>query len=306
MAGAPFAAEAAKQHQVQWAEFLSLPFEKSNSMGMKLVLIPAGEFDMGSTPAEVEELLRTTTSQIVRARYETERPVRRVKIDRPFYLSSQEVSQAEYEKLMGANPSWFSKNGEGSDRVRGSDTSGRPVERITWFDAITFCNRLSEKEGLRPCYKIDGSNLSFMEGNGYRLPTEAEWEYACRAGSAGPFAIATRDAEYPATSFWHDSNSGNLSQPAGTKKANAFGLFDMHGNVWEWCHNEYSAIPSAGDAGRPTVGLLPGAAERVIRGGSWTDEAIDCRSAVRSDRLPSFRDNTIGFRVVLGAAENRQ
>jgi len=302
-AAAIFTADEAKGYQARWSEFLGQPVEKSNSIGMKLVLIPQGEFDMGTAPAEIEELLKTTTSQIVRARYQTESPVRRVKIDRPFYMSTQEVTQAEYEKLLQANPSWFSKIGEGSDRVQGSDTSGRPVERITWFDALTFCNRLSEKEGLHPCYKINDGNISFNDENGYRLPTEAEWEYACRAGTAGPFANSTTDAEQPATSFWHDANSGSLTQAAATNKPNAFGLFDMHGNVWEWCHNEYGAIPAAGEAGKPIAGSLQGAAERVIRGGSWMDDAIDCRSAVRSDRLPSFRDNTIGFRVLLGVME---
>ena len=300
-ADSPFSADEAQVHRRRWAEFLGVPLEKSNSIGMKLELIPPGEFDMGTAPADLQELLQSTTSQIEQARYRTESPARHVVIDQHFYAGAHEVTQAEYEKVMHANPSWFSKLGDGADQVEGIDTSGHPVEQVSWFDALAFCNRLSQIEGLSPCYDLKDGNVSLVEGNGYRLPTEAEWEYACRAGTTTPFAIA--GAAAPAKAGWHDANSGNVTHQVGTTNANAFGLFDMHGNVAEWCHGGYGDGRSAVPLSQIQTGPLSTAGERVVRGGSWTDAAADCRSAIRNDRLPGFLDNTIGFRVVVGGRD---
>ena len=142
----------------------------ANSIGMTLKLIPAGEFFMGSP---------TTTW----SRAATRSPQHRVRITKPFYLGVHEVTQAQYEAVMGKNPSHFSTNGRGKDRVAGESTDRYPVENVSWLDAIQFCNKLSEKEGKKPFYEIDGEDIRVPDWNGpgYRLPTEAEWEYACRA-----------------------------------------------------------------------------------------------------------------------------
>ncbi|MBV8230594.1 MAG: SUMF1/EgtB/PvdO family nonheme iron enzyme, partial [Planctomycetaceae bacterium] len=148
--------------------------EITNSLGMKLTLIPAGEFLMGSTDSDKEA-------------NDDEKPPHRVRITRPFYLGMYEVTQQEYETVMGGNPSWFSAQGGGMDRVAGQDTRRHPVESVSWNDAITFCNKLSEREGLRPYYRFGAGAQS--GGDRYRMPTEAEWEYACRAGSTTRYSF---------------------------------------------------------------------------------------------------------------------
>jgi len=130
---------------------------------------------------------------------------------------------------------------------------------------------------------VHGDSVKLIDGNGYRLPTEAEWEYACRAGTSGQFGNAASGAELPG-SAWYFDNSNGATHTVGSTQANAFGLFDMHGNVWEWCDDWYGQSETAG---------------HVIRGGSWNDEAVDCRSAVRSEGPTNFGQYTVGFRVVV-------
>ena len=173
-----------------------------NSIGMNLKLIPAGEFQMGSTE------------------YDDEKPIHLVTISRPFYLGVYPVTQGEYVQLTKKNPSHFS----GNDRL--------PVESVSWFDAVAFCNELSRKEGLKPFYTINGQSVEVPDWNGpgYRLPTEAEWEYACRAGTTTQFSFGD-DKKLLSEHAWYDQNSGNQDPSRGEKKPNPFGLFDMHGNV---------------------------------------------------------------------------
>jgi formylglycine-generating enzyme required for sulfatase activity len=239
-----------------------------NSIGMRLVLVPAGEFLMGSPNSDKDA--------------ETdENPPHRVLITRPFYLGATEVTQDQYRAVTGANPSYF----------RGSDDL--PVENVSWDEAVAFCNRLSEREGLKPYY--ESGTWGPSGGDGYRLPTEAEWEYACRAGSRARFNFGDNEAnlgEYA----WFERNSYGKTHPVGHKRPNAFGLYDMHGNVWEWCWDGYEKTYYANSPGADPPGPSQ-AAHRVIRGGSWSRYQLLCRSARRNWKGPDLGDNFLGFRV---------
>jgi formylglycine-generating enzyme required for sulfatase activity len=240
----------------------------TNSIGMKLVLIPAGEFLMGSPDSD-------------QGARDDEKPQHRVRITQPFYLGAHQVTQGQYQAVMGENPSQF----KGSDDL--------PVEFVSWEDAVAFCNKLSEREGLKPFYQSGRGSQS--GGGGYRLPTEAEWEYACRAGGQTRFSFGGDDASL-AEYAWFVFNSFGKTHPVGQKRANAFGLYDVHGNVWEWCGDGngadcYPHSPDADPAGPP------GAEDRVDRGGSWSSFPQDCRAANRNGGRPGFRNHDLGFRV---------
>jgi len=239
----------------------------TNSIGMKLKLIPAGEFQMGS------------------AEYDEE-PRHLVTISRPFYLGVYPVTQREYMQITKNNPSHFS----GNDRL--------PVECVFWFDAVAFCNELSRKEGLKPFFTINGQSVEVPDWNGpgYRLTTEAEWEYACRAGTTTRFSFGD-DENLLGEHAWYNQNSGSKTHPVGKKKPNPFGLFDMYGNVWEWCWDWFDAgyynITSAHiDPKGPKTGEA-----RVVRGGSWLNYAIFLRSANRNGDAPAECYFDIGFRL---------
>jgi len=228
--------------------------EVTNSIGMKLRLIPAGEFTMGSPGTESYF-----------SKYETQH---RVSIAKPFYLGETEVTQEQYQKVMGKNPSEF----------KGPQN---PVEKVSWADAVEFCGKLS----AMPAEKT--------AGHVYRLPTEAEWEYACRSGTTTAYGFGD-DASRLGDYGWFRSNSSRSTHPVGEKKPNAWGLYDMHGNVWEWCQDWYGYYPS-GAATDPT-GATSGSI-RVYRGGSWFYFARDCRSANRRGHAPGIRPIGLGFRV---------
>jgi formylglycine-generating enzyme required for sulfatase activity len=245
-----------------------------------LKLIPTGSFLMGSPDGEGEE---------------DERPQHRVTISRPFYLGIHPVTQGQYVRLMSQNPSWFASTGEGNAKVAGMDTSRFPVEDVSWYDAVRFCNALSQAEGLDPSYKIHGDRVENGGGDGFRLPTEAEWEYACRAGTSSPYGFQGGEEEFPHYA-WFDENSGGRTHAVGEARANNFGLHDMHGNVWEWTWDTYwsdyyARSPEIDPAG-PTA-----AADRVVRGGSWINSADGARSAYRSRGTPDHRSIHLGFRV---------
>jgi formylglycine-generating enzyme required for sulfatase activity len=207
-----------------------------------------------------------------------------------FYMGKYQVTQAEYEALMGTNPSSF----------KGSNL---PVESVNWYDAVEFCNRLSQGEGLTPAYSGSGSSITCnWNANGYRLPTEAEWEYACRAGTTTPFStgnnITTSQANYNGNYPYNNNAAGiyrETTTPVGSFASNPCGLYDMHGNVWEWCWDWYG-IYSTGTQTNPR-GPVSGVI-RVIRGGSWLNVGQILRSAFRSDNYPSYGRDLIGFRLV--------
>jgi formylglycine-generating enzyme required for sulfatase activity len=265
MAAAPFDDSEAKQHQLRWADFIESPVEITNSIGMKFSLIPAGEFLMGSPESDS-------------IAYDFEKPQHKVRITKPFYLGVYEVTQGEYEKVMGENPSWFSKGGSGPDHVSGKDTSGYPVEMVSWEDAAEFCKRLSAKERQT-----------------YRLPTEAEWEYACRAGTTTKWYCGDKEDELARVAWYgKDSAMGSTTHPVGAKEANAWGLFDIHGNVWEWCQDWWGPYSrdEAIDPTGPSDVAFP-----VYRGGCWDLRAESCRSAYRCRYEPDYRNSHRGFRV---------
>jgi formylglycine-generating enzyme required for sulfatase activity len=242
----------------------------TNSIGMTLVLIPSGDFLMGSPDSDKDA-------------FDDEKPQHRVAISRSFSLGAYPVTQEEYQRVMGQNPSEF----EGSGRL--------PVEMATWFDAVTFCNRLSEAEKRTPFYKVTDLEVSIRGGDGYRLPTEAEWEYACRAGTTTRYSFGDDDdqlAEYT----WYHGNSGGQTHPVGQKPPNTWGLYDMHGNVWEWCWDWYDARSYGQSPVDDPSGPLRSTA-RVVRGGSWYRDPRNLRSADRYWHAPEDRRNCLGFRV---------
>jgi len=235
---------------------------KTNGMGMKLAYIPPGEFVMGSPESEPKRDAGETPH--------------RVKLTRGFFLSVTEVTQYDYQRVMATNPSYHCATGDGRGRLAGVDTKFFPVEQVSWNQARDFCLRLSRNENAR-----------------YRLPTEAEWEYACRA--------ETKTASYrgaPLTSE-HANSDGKFYRPVpvGRFPANPWGLFDLHGNVSEWTADWFAPYP-ADDATDPT-GPATETDFRVHRGGSWYLNARGLRSAARDAAAPGSGQNTIGFRVLL-------
>jgi formylglycine-generating enzyme required for sulfatase activity len=238
-----------------------------NSIGMRLALITPGTFLMGSPNKEAE-------------RSEDEGPQHEVEITRPFYLGVFPVTQAQYRKATRGNPSYFRPGGSSGEWVRGLDTSTFPVEGASWDDAVAFCQKLSAVQAERKAGRV------------YRLPSEAEWEYACRAGTTTPFHLG-RSLSHRQANFGY--TLGRTCK-VGSYKPNAWGLFDMHGNVWEWCADRYEEgfyrdSPREDPTG-PGFALM-----QVVRGGSWGDAAHSCRSAVRSCHLFAARADVTGFRV---------
>jgi formylglycine-generating enzyme required for sulfatase activity len=239
----------------------------TNSIGMKLVLIPKGTFQMGS-PIEEEGGCDDEEQH-------------QVTISKDYYLGVTEVTQGQYEKVMGINPSHFQKRA-----ILKSDSSMYPVENVSWEDAVEFCKKLSDLPEEKQAGRV------------YRLPTEAEWEYACRAGNTTAFSFG-ESSESLGYYAWFGSNSNSQTHPVAEKKPNNWGLYDMHGNVEEWCSDYYGDYPK-GEVSDP-VGPHEGW-PRVYRGGSWRIDAAFCRSASRLQHVPFFRIDLSGLRVALSSA----
>jgi sulfatase modifying factor 1 len=278
-----------------------LAARKCRTLGIDLVLIDPGEFEMGSPRNEPGR--RPDEDQ------------HKVRITRPFLLGACEVTQEEYEKVMKTNPSWFAPKGGGKDRLPEQDTDRYPVEQVSWFDAVEFCNRLSQQDGYEPFYKLaevkraDGSirsaEVTIIGGNGYRLPTEAEWEYACRAGTTTPYHYGGEGNGNKSNvkGMSYSTYGGVVTGPdlkrtarVGSYPTNGGGLFDMHGNVAEWCQDwydkDYYAISPAQDPPGPAKGQ-----QRAVRGGSWLLPEASSRSAARIGQTPDERKEFVGFRI---------
>ena len=297
---APFDAAQAKTHQQEWADYLKLPVDYTNTIGMKFALIPPGEFTMGSTAEEIERaLFEVGGSQFWQDCIRSEAPRHKVVLTRPFYVSVHEVTQKEYEAVIGKNPSHFAKTGpeeQPRQRVADLDTAHFPVDGVSWNDTAEYCAKLSKQEKLKPFYfRADGA-VTDLKGNGYRLPTEAEWEFACRAGTTTIFWTGDKSP-----SGWFKGNSGARTHEVEELASNPFGLFDVHGNVWEWVedgwqpafYQQFAKMPAID----PKSPFTPGT-PRVFRGGDWDSYASDCRSARRSND-PTYLFHHIGFRVAL-------
>ena len=212
-----------------------------------------------------------------------------VTLTRDFYICDHEVTQAEYLAVKGSNPSYFT-----------GDTS-RPVEKVSWYDAVDYCNRLSENEGLTPCYTGSGSSVTCdFTADGYRLPTDAEWEYAARAGDTTTSAdtwSGTSSSSSLGDYVWYSANASSTTHPVKSKQPNANGLYDMSGNANEWCWDWYAGYSGAAtDPTGPSSGSY-----RVVHGGSWNDLAYACAVTFRFGNLnitPNTTAEGLGFRVV--------
>jgi len=241
-----------------------------------LVYIPSGSFMMGSPDGEGRD---------------DEHPQHRVELTRPFLMAATPVTQRQYEAVMENNPSHFKGK---------SDGSRRPVEYVSWFDAVRYCNALSAKERFKPVYLIKGKGdkqeVTELGGDGYRLPTEAEWEYSCRAWTGTAYFFGD-DAGERSKYAWFGEGSEGSTHPVGEKEANPWGMYDMYGNVWEWCWDWYSGAYTS-DPGGTSVDPkgTPEGPYRVIRGGSYWGTASWARSAFRYRRWPWSRYWGQGFR----------
>jgi serine/threonine protein kinase/formylglycine-generating enzyme required for sulfatase activity len=244
---------------------------RSESTGMVLIRVGPNDFQMGSSKADVDA-------------EEIERPQHLVQFTRPYYLGKYEVTQAEYQAVVGANPSHFN----GNPRL--------PVENVSWLDAIQFCNQMSERDGLARFYEIAGEDVRVAKWNapGYRLPTEAEWEYACRARIV--FELAD-DQENLKDHAWFSANSEKRTHDVGLKQRNAFGFYDMRGNVSEWCWDWFDYYPKDDDVVKDPRGGDSSFKKRITRGGGWSDDEALCRPAHRYTVKPMNRTIDLGFRL---------
>ena len=250
--------------------------EITNKIGMKLVAIAPGKFLMGSTPEEIARVQGEGRNN----GYDNEAPRHEIEVSKKFYIGVYPVTQGQYCGVVGTNPSWFSATGGGKDEVAGLDTDGFPVETVSWQDAKDFCDKLSKTEG-----KI------------YRLPTEAEWELACRAGSRSQFHNGD-GAEALQKTGWYRDNSGGRTHRVGQLAPSAWGLFDMHGNVCQWCEDWFEADYYAHSPAKDPQGARIGEC-RSLRGGSYLSVPASCRCAARAYGRHDNRDNDCGFRVVM-------
>jgi formylglycine-generating enzyme required for sulfatase activity len=258
--------------------------ERTNSIGMRFALVPAGRFLMGSPLDEAD-------------RISSEQP-HEVEITKPFWIGVFLVTQAQWAAVMGTNPSYFCKTGGGSRKVRGMDVTDFPVEMATWQEVQQFHKKLTalpaEKKARRK----------------YRLPSEAEWEYACRAGGTvtAPYSLkkpsaslSSRQANFNGANPYGDEKKGPYlarTSRVGSFDANPLGLYDVHGNLWEWCSDWYDSGYYPNSPPRDPAGPR-GGSERVIRGGGWFGSGSGCRSARRDWGATDYRYDGIGFRSVL-------
>ena len=253
----------------------TLTVDLGGGVKMEFVLIPKGKFSMGSPKHEKG---RNT----LKAKFDGEQQ-HEVEITKPFYLAKYPVTQEQYEAITGKNPSYFSALGGGKDEVKGMETKQFPVETVMWDEAMAYCEKISKND---------------KEKRKFRLPTEAEWEYACRAGTKTAYSFGD-DPKGLGDYAWFLENSGFRTHPVGEKKANPWGLFDVHGNVWQWCEDRLGEYPKAAvtDPLGPERGSF-----RIIRGGCWLRPPRYCRSANRHQAGPAHGRSFLGFRLAVPVA----
>ena len=246
---------------------------------VEMVPISGGTFTMGDS-----------------SRNGNEKPEHQVTLS-AFKMGRYPITQEQYQDVTGKNPSYF--QGDSYKPAGGEDQGSRPVENISWLEAIEFCNALSKKEGKTPAYTVRDASRPEVSwdknADGYRLPTEAEWEYACRAGTATQYSFGNDDSNIDAHA-WYEDNACEYTHEVGKNKANPWGLYDMLGNVWEWCWDWYDSYQS-GHQTNPD-GAVSGNF-RVVRGDSWRSSSAAARSAYRGNNSSGDRYGDLGFRLVL-------
>lgn len=233
--------------------------------GVEMILVPGGSFTMGDAKGAVDEIPH------------------KVSVDE-FYIDKYEVTQEQYRKVIGSDYSRW-KNPQA------------PTEQVTWAAAAKYCNARSRADGLTPCYDTATWKCNFA-ANGYRLPTEAEWEYAARAGKTTSYFFGD-NASALRNFAWAKENSGGRPREVGKKLSNPWGLYDIYGNVAEWCNDFYAVDYYRKSPAKNPRGPASGA-KRVVRGGSWNSKASDCRSGYRSSENPAYADVCIGYYDVYG------
>ena len=251
--------------QREWAKYLGTEVQIKNRIGMEFVLIPPGEFMMGSREDEKD-------------RTDSEGPRHLVKLSQPYFLGTHEVTQKQWREVMGSEP-WLDEDGEPRTNVKtGNDY---PATYMSWDDTVAFCKKLSDREGVD-----------------YRLPTEAEWEYACRGGTTTVYSFGDSAADLSQYA-WYTKNAWDerYAHRVGQKRSNPFGLHDMPGNVWEWCSDWYGDAYYGKSSSIDPQGPKTGS-RRVYRGGSWRDDPGRCRSAGRGGNSPDSRGIVLGIRVL--------
>lgn len=289
LAVSPFNNEQAKQHQESWAKYLSVPVEYTNSLGMKFMLVPPGEFMMGSAPDKITSSLQSAGNDVLwQESIQSEGPRHKVILTRAYYLGVHEVTQGQFEQVLGKNPSSFCPAGISKDVIAGMDTSGFPVERVSWDEATKFCSKLDEVE------KLTGRT-------GYHLPTEAQWEFACRAGATNDFWIGENDDDR-LQAAWTYTNSGSRTHAVGELSRNPFGLYDVHGNVWKWVQDAWDPGFYGHFYREVAVDPLNSSdigTSHVTRGGNWSSSVSSCRASSRCPETAAYPGTLIGFRICL-------
>ncbi len=322
LAKAPFDAQQATALQTAWSKHLGVAVETTNSLGTKMVLIPPGEFLMGSTDAQVTAALEMAkqlevdenTQKRIR---ETERPQHPMTIAEPFLLAATEVTIAQFRKfveetgyrtqaeVLGTGNTATPEKATAEQR-NGFDwrTPGfaqkedAAVSQVTWNDAVAFCNWLSKQEKLRPSYRMDKKQgwVLVPKAVGYRLPTEAEWEFAARAGTNTQFHFGDDPTAFTKYGWFNFRSGSTPVREVGTKLPNQFGLYDMHGNIAEWCEDYYdpTSYPTHYVTSAPDAKI---GSRRAVRGGDWWGNALRSRSAFRGYGDQITRSDDLGFRV---------
>ena len=265
MSCAPMTTEPVITKPVAQKPVISGGSDYTSSMGIDMVYVEGGTFQMGSTSGK-----------------DNEKPVLSVTVS-DFYIGKYEVTQGEYEAVMDWNPSKFKQSGKDA-----------PVEQFSWYDAVEYCNKLSDKEDKQKCYSDSGNDIKCnFNANGYRLLTEAEWEFAAKGGNKGNgYKYAGSNTITEVTEY--EGNNDESTKPVGGKQANELGVYDMSGNVWEWCWDWYGDY-SSDSQDNPRGSLL--GSNRMRRGGSWNISASSCRTAYRGSNSPGFCSYSFGFRI---------
>ncbi len=303
----PMTAEEVQALQQRWGEYLGVPVEFKNSMGISMVLVPPGDFRMGGTESQLRAGFGVVNQNDAHwmSCYESAAPQHDVRLTHPYYISRYEITQQQYSMVLERNPSWHAVTGKEAfyrDLVKGIDTASYPVEGVSWLDCIEFCNRLSELEKKPIHYQsqpsADRPDFRASFDGGYRLPTEAEWEMAYRAGTDTRFYSGDEQL-IPAEAGWHGKIHGGRAHRVGELPSNALGLHDMGHNVWEWVDDYFDPEYYQTGFGKVTRDPLgsPTGTMRIVRGGMWpyADTAAFDRYAYYNDYQCCY----VGFRLVL-------